>query len=249
MQVSTHNNTQRRNSDRRNESFRSPSLDESLIIAFLPLIFVCNLVYLEPWHADILPFLEMKKAHGIEEERARDLFYGLWINDIFMKRVESDGMWSLFCPNEAPGLAESHSEAFEELYLKYEAMPGKARKVLKAREVWKAILDAQTETGTPYMLFKDSANKKSNQQNLGTVSNTYKLAKCFCATGPSRGRSVCTNQSLTRDATLFRCVYFCVLHYWSDSMLKLVYRNSRVHIARGDCCMVSRSDHQGQHVE
>jgi len=126
-------------------------------------------IYLEPWHADILPFLELKKNHGIEEERARDLFFGLWVNDLFMKRVEADQDWSLFCPNEAPGLAESHSEAFEKLYLEYEAIPGKARKVVKAREVWKAILEAQTETGTPYMLFKDAANNKSNQQNLGTI--------------------------------------------------------------------------------
>jgi ribonucleoside-diphosphate reductase alpha chain len=115
-------------------------------------------IYLEPWHADILPFLEMKKNHGIEEERARDLFYGLWVNDLFMRRVEADADWSLFCPNEAPGLAESHSEAFDELYMKYEKIPGKARRVLKAREVWQAILGAQTETGTPYMLFKDAAN-------------------------------------------------------------------------------------------
>jgi ribonucleotide reductase alpha subunit len=122
---------------------------------------------LEPWHADILPFLDLKKNHGIEEERARDLFYGLWINDLFMKRVECDGDWSLFCPNEAPGLAENHSAKFEELYLQYEAIPGKARRVLKAREVWKAILDSQQETGTPYMLFKDACNAKSNQQNLG----------------------------------------------------------------------------------
>jgi ribonucleoside-diphosphate reductase alpha chain len=123
-------------------------------------------IYVEPWHADILPWLELKKNHGIEEERARDLFYGLWNNDLFMRRVEADEDWSLFCPNEAPGLAETHSEAFEELYLKYEKIKGKARKVLKAREVWKGIIDAQTETGTPYMLFKDASNNKVRRELL-----------------------------------------------------------------------------------
>ncbi len=128
-------------------------------------------MYLEPWHADIFEFLDLKKNHGKEEMRARDLFYALWIPDLFMKRVKEDGEWSLFCPNEAPNLYNVHSEEFEELYLKYEA-EGRARKTIKAQELWFAILDSQIETGTPYLLYKDAANKKSNQQNLGTIRSS-----------------------------------------------------------------------------
>jgi ribonucleoside-diphosphate reductase alpha subunit len=125
-------------------------------------------VYLEPWHGDIMDFLELKKNHGKEEARARDLFYALWIPDLFMKRVEANAEWSLMCPNECPGLVESWGEDFEKLYLGYEA-EGKARKTIKAQDLWFAILDAQIETGTPYLLYKDAANRKSNQQNLGTI--------------------------------------------------------------------------------
>lgn len=128
-------------------------------------------IYLEPWHADIFDFLELKKNHGKEELRARDLFYALWIPDLFMKRVEQDGEWSLFCPNEAPLLAETHSAEFEKLYLQYEA-EGKAKKVIKARELWGHVIESQIETGTPYMLYKDAANSKSNQQNLGTIKSS-----------------------------------------------------------------------------
>lgn len=128
-------------------------------------------VYLEPWHADVFEFLDLRKNHGKEELRARDLFYALWIPDLFMKRVESNGDWSLFCPNEAPGLSESWGSAFETLYLNYEAR-GKARKTVKAQELWFAILEAQIETGTPYLLYKDAANGKSNQQNLGTIKSS-----------------------------------------------------------------------------
>jgi ribonucleoside-diphosphate reductase alpha chain len=128
-------------------------------------------IYLEPWHADILGFLDLRKNHGKEELRARDLFYALWISDLFMKRVEADGNWSLFCPNEAPGLAECFGEEFERLYEKYES-EGRARKTIKAQELWFAILEAQIETGTPYMLYKDAANRKSNQQNLGTIKSS-----------------------------------------------------------------------------
>jgi ribonucleoside-diphosphate reductase alpha chain len=128
-------------------------------------------IYLEPWHADIFDFLELKKNHGKEELRARDLFFALWIPDLFMKRVEEEGEWSLFCPNEAPGLADTHSAEFEALYLKYE-QEGKARKVVKARELWTAILESQIETGTPYMLYKDACNSKSNQKNLGTIKSS-----------------------------------------------------------------------------
>ena len=128
-------------------------------------------IYVEPWHADIFDFLELKKNHGKEEMRARDLFYAMWIPDLFMKRVEADGEWTLMCPNECPGLFSTHSEEFEKLYTKYEA-EGKGRKTIKARELWEKILESQIETGTPYMLYKDAANRKSNQQNLGTIRSS-----------------------------------------------------------------------------
>lgn len=128
-------------------------------------------IYLEPWHADIFDFLDLRKNHGKEEMRARDLFYALWVCDLFMKRVEADSTWSLFCPHEAPGLHECHGEKFEALYERYEK-EGRARKTIKAQELWFAILDAQVETGTPYLLYKDAANSKSNQQNLGTIKSS-----------------------------------------------------------------------------
>lgn len=128
-------------------------------------------VYLEPWHADIFEFLDLRKNHGKEEMRARDLFYALWISDLFMKRVEADGDWSLFCPNEAPGLSECWGEKFETLYVQYEK-ENRQRKTVKAQELWFKILDAQIETGTPYLLYKDAANSKSNQQNLGTIKSS-----------------------------------------------------------------------------
>eukprot|EP01082_Thalassiosira_pseudonana_P010282 g9449.t1 g9449 contig36:603671-606980(+) len=125
-------------------------------------------IYLEPWHADIFDVLNLKKNHGKEEQRARNLFYGLWVPDLFMKRVEEDGVWSLMCPHRCPGLSECHGEKFEELYAKYES-DGRYTRQVRARELWAAILEAQIETGTPYLLYKDAANKKSNQQNLGTI--------------------------------------------------------------------------------
>jgi ribonucleotide reductase alpha subunit len=128
-------------------------------------------IYLEPWHPDVEDFLEMKKNHGDEESKARDLFYALWISDLFMERVKENGKWSLFCPNECPGLSDVYGEKFVELYTKYENS-GKARKIMNARDLWFKILDAQMETGTPYLLFKDAANKKSNQQNLGTIKSS-----------------------------------------------------------------------------
>ena len=128
-------------------------------------------IYLEPWHADVFDFLELKKNHGKEELRARDLFYAMWISDLFMKRVENNDEWSLFCPNEAPGLHDCYGEEFERLYTKYEK-EGKARKVVKAQELWFEILEAQIETGVPYILYKDAANKKSNQKNLGTIKSS-----------------------------------------------------------------------------
>lgn len=128
-------------------------------------------VYLEPWHADIFDFLDLKKNHGKEELRARDLFYAMWISDLFMKRVETDSDWSLFCPNEAPGLYDCYGEEFEKLYAKYEK-EGLARKTVKARDLWGAIMESQIETGTPYILYKDAANEKSNQKNLGTIRSS-----------------------------------------------------------------------------
>jgi ribonucleoside-diphosphate reductase alpha chain len=140
-------------------------------------------IYLEPWHADIFAFLDLRKNHGKEEMRARDLFFALWICDLFMKRVEADGEWSLFCPNEAPGLSDCHGEAFETLYTQYEA-EGRARKTIKAQELWFAILDSQIETGTPYMLYKDAANSKSNQQNLGTIKSSNLCTEIIEYTSP-----------------------------------------------------------------
>ncbi|GLI66679.1 hypothetical protein VaNZ11_010610 [Volvox africanus] len=125
-------------------------------------------IYIEPWHADVFDFLDLRKNHGKEEARARDLFYGLWIPDLFMERVEADKEWSLFCPNEAGGLADCWGADFERLYTQYER-EGRARKVVRAQQLWFAILEAQVETGNPYMLYKDSCNAKSNQQNLGTI--------------------------------------------------------------------------------
>lgn len=125
-------------------------------------------IYLEPWHADVFEFLDLRKNHGKEEMRARDLFLALWVCDLFMKRVEADGQWSLFCPNEAKNLHTTHGAEFEALYEQYEK-DGKAKKTIPARDLWNAILDAQIETGNPYMLYKDAANEKSNQKNLGTI--------------------------------------------------------------------------------
>ena len=128
-------------------------------------------IYIEPWHSDIFDFLDLKKNHGKEEMRARDLFYAMWIPDLFMKRVESNEDWTLMCPNECPGLYNCHSEEFEKLYLNYEK-EGKGRKTIKARELWEKILESQIETGTPYMLYKDACNRKSNQKNLGTIRSS-----------------------------------------------------------------------------
>ena len=128
-------------------------------------------IYLEPWHADVEDFLEMKKNHGDEELRARDLFYALWIPDLFMERIKDNGKWTLFCPNECPGLHNIYGDAFNKLYMQYESSD-KSRKIVNARDLWFKILDAQMETGTPYLLFKDHVNKKSNQKNLGTIMSS-----------------------------------------------------------------------------
>jgi len=140
-------------------------------------------IYVEPWHADIFDFLDLKKNHGKEEMRARDLFYAMWVPDLFMKRVEADAEWTLMCPNECPGLFTNHSEDFEKLYTDYEAA-GKGRKTIRARELWEKILESQIETGTPYMLYKDAANRKSNQKNLGTIRSSNLCTEILEYTSP-----------------------------------------------------------------
>ncbi len=151
-------------------------------------------IYLEPWHADVFEFLDLRKNHGKEEMRARDLFYALWVPDLFMKRVEANEEWSLFCPHEAPGLHECFGKEFEELYHQYES-EGRARKTIKAQELWFAILEAQIETGTPYLLYKDAANSKSNQQNLGTIKCSNLCTEIMEYTSPDEV-AVCNLASL-----------------------------------------------------
>ena len=155
-------------------------------------------VYLEPWHADVFEFLDLKKNHGKEELRARDLFYALWVPDLFMKRVEANGEWNLFCPHEAPGLSECWGAEFETLYTKYEA-EGKARRTVKAQELWFAILQTQIETGTPYLLYKDAANSKSNQQNLGTIKSSNLCTEIIEYTSPDEV-AVCNLASIALPA-------------------------------------------------
>jgi ribonucleoside-diphosphate reductase alpha chain len=140
-------------------------------------------IYLEPWHADVFEFLDLRKNHGKDEMRARDLFYALWVPDLFMQRVEAGGNWSLFCPHEAPGLADAWGADFEKLYTQYEA-EGRERRRVKAQDLWFAILDAQIETGTPYLLYKDAANRKSNQQNLGTIKSSNLCTEVIEYTSP-----------------------------------------------------------------
>lgn len=151
-------------------------------------------MYLEPWHADIFDFLDLKKNHGKEEQRARDLFYALWIPDLFMKRVKENGDWTLMCPHECPGLSDTHSAEFEALYTKYES-EGKGRKTIKAQDLWFKILESQIETGTPYMLYKDAANSKSNQQNLGTIKSSNLCTEIIEYTAPDEV-AVCNLASL-----------------------------------------------------
>ena len=151
-------------------------------------------MYIEPWHADVFDFLDLKKNHGKEENRTRDLFLALWIPDLFMKRVKENGEWTLMCPHECPGLSDVHSEAFEKLYLQYEK-EGKGRKTIKAQDLWFKILESQIETGTPYMLYKDAANAKSNQQNLGTIKSSNLCTEIIEYTAPDE-IAVCNLASL-----------------------------------------------------
>lgn len=152
-------------------------------------------IYLEPWHADIFDFLELKKNNGKEELRARDLFYAMWIPDLFMKRVEANDTWSLLCPHECPGLADTYGDEFERLYEQYEK-DGKARKTIKAQDLWFAIMESQIETGTPYMLFKDHANRKSNQKNLGTIKSSNLCTEIMEYTSPDEV-AVCNLASIS----------------------------------------------------
>ena len=140
-------------------------------------------IYVEPWHADVFDFLDLKKNHGKEEQRARDLFYALWIPDLFMQRVEDNGDWTLMCPHECPGLSDTYGKKFEKLYLKYEN-EGKGKKTIKAQDLWFKILESQIETGTPYMLYKDAANEKSNQKNLGTIKSSNLCTEIMEYTAP-----------------------------------------------------------------
>ncbi|CAO3700661.1 unnamed protein product [Rhizopus stolonifer] len=151
-------------------------------------------MYLEPWHVDVFEFLDLRKNNGADEIRARDLFLGLWVPDLFMKRVEENGKWSLFCPDEAPGLWDSYGEKFNTLYVKYEN-EGKARKTIDAQKLWFAILESQTETGMPYMLYKDACNEKSNQKNLGTITSSNLCTEIIEYTSPDEV-AVCNLASL-----------------------------------------------------
>ena len=152
-------------------------------------------IYIEPWHADIFDFLDLKKNHGKEEMRARDLFFAMWMCDLFMKRVEEDSTWTLMCPNECPGLDNVYGDEFEALYMSYE-QAGKGRKTIKARELWEKILESQIETGTPYMLYKDAANRKSNQKNLGTIRSSNLCTEILEYTSPDEV-AVCNLASIS----------------------------------------------------
>ncbi|KZV96056.1 hypothetical protein EXIGLDRAFT_733890 [Exidia glandulosa HHB12029] len=168
-------------------------------------------IYLEPWHADVFDFLDLRKNHGKEEVRARDLFYALWIPDLFMKRVEANGEWSLFCPNEAPGLHEVHSAEFEALYERYEK-EGRARKTIPAQKLWYAILEAQIETGGPFMLYKDACNSKSNQQHLGTIKSSNLCTEIVEYSAPDE-TAVCNLASIALPSFIVKGQYdFQKLH-------------------------------------
>ena len=186
-------------------------------------------MYIEPWHADIFDFLDMRKNHGKEEQRARDLFYALWIPDLFMKRVEENGDWTLMCPNECPGLPDTHSKDFEKLYKKYEA-EGKGRKTIKAQELWFKILESQIETGTPYMLYKDAANAKSNQQNLGTIRSSNLCTEIIEYTSPDEV-AVCNLASIAipkfvkEDGTFDHDKLFEISYQVTKNLNKIIDRN------------------------
>jgi len=186
-------------------------------------------IYIEPWHADVFDFLELRKNHGKEEQRARDLFYALWTPDLFMKRVEENGDWTLMCPNECPGLTDSWGEEFEALYTKYEA-EGKGRKTIKAQDLWFKILESQIETGTPYMLYKDAANGKSNQQNLGTIRSSNLCTEIIEYTAPDEV-AVCNLASIAvpkfvkEDRTFDHDKLFEVTYRVTRNLNRVIDRN------------------------
>ena len=186
-------------------------------------------IYIEPWHSDIFDFLELRKNHGKEEQRARDLFYALWTPDLFMKRVEENGDWTLMCPNECPGLADSWGPEFEALYTKYEAA-GKGRKTIKAQDLWFKVLESQMETGTPYMLFKDAANGKSNQQNLGTIRSSNLCTEIIEYTSPDEV-AVCNLASIAipkfvkEDRTFDHDKLFEVTYRVTRNLNRVIDRN------------------------
>lgn len=186
-------------------------------------------MYLEPWHADVFDFLDLKKNHGKEEQRARDLFYALWIPDLFMQRVKDNGNWTLMCPHECPGLSETHSAEFEALYTRYEA-EGKGRKTIKAQDLWFKILESQIETGTPYMLYKDAANAKSNQQNLGVIKSSNLCTEIIEYTAPDE-IAVCNLASLalpkfvTEEGTFDHDKLFEVTYQATLNLNKIIDEN------------------------
>ena len=185
-------------------------------------------IYVEPWHADIFAFLELKKNHGKEEMRARDLFYAMWTPDLFMKRVEENADWTLLCPNECPNLYDVHGDEFEALYLQYEK-EGKGRKTIKARDLWEKILESQIETGTPYMLYKDSANRKSNQKNLGTIRSSNLCTEILEYTSPDEV-AVCNLASIAlpmfiKDGTFDHQALFDVTVRVTKNLNRVIDRN------------------------
>ncbi len=185
-------------------------------------------IYLEPWHSDIYEFLDLRKNNGKEEMRARDLFTAMWTPDLFMKRVEANAEWSLFCPNEAPGLSDCWGEEFEKLYTKYEK-EGKARKTIKARDLWSAIIDSQIETGNPYILYKDAANGKSNQQNLGTIKSSNLCCEIMEYTAPDE-IAVCNLASIAlnrfvEDGKFNHQKLFDVTYVITKNLNRIIDRN------------------------
>ncbi len=185
-------------------------------------------VYMEPWHADILDFLDLKKNHGKEEMRARDLFYAMWIPDLFMKRVEQNSTWTLMCPNECPNLFNMHGDEFEAKYIQYEE-EGRGRKTIKARELWEKILESQIETGTPYMLYKDAANRKSNQKNLGTIRSSNLCTEIMEYTSPDEV-AVCNLASIAlpmfiKDGTFDHQALYKITKRVTRNLNKVIDRN------------------------
>jgi ribonucleoside-diphosphate reductase alpha subunit len=186
-------------------------------------------IYIEPWHADVFDFLDLKKNFGKEEQRARDLFYALWIPDLFMKRVEDNGDWTLMCPHECPGLSDTYGAEFEALYTKYE-QEGKGRKTVKAQDLWFKVLESQIETGTPYMLYKDAANSKSNQQNLGTIKSSNLCTEIMEYTAPDE-IAVCNLASIalpkfvTEEGTFDHDKLFEVTYQATINLNRIIDRN------------------------